>query len=181
MIVWGGQKPPSQLQSGGRYCADTGCEVVTWYGDGDGDGYGNGTDTVLSCMQPPGYVATTGDCDHANGSVWRSPEEVAGLATEKNVPTVGDLRLSWTSLDPDSGPGTSYRIVRGILSLLHSGGYPGGVACAGSAPDTPFVEAAGAGCATGAGDGCWYLVRGQNTCGLGTYGAAAVDAANPCP
>jgi len=41
---------------------------TVWYLDNDGDGYGGST-TVTACDAPARYVAVTGDCDDANGSV----------------------------------------------------------------------------------------------------------------
>ena len=36
---------------------------ATWYRDDDGDGVGDGAVTLVACDQPPGFVATPGDCD----------------------------------------------------------------------------------------------------------------------
>ena len=43
-------------------------QATNWYADTDGDGYGGGT-AVLSCIQPAGYVASSGDCDDADADV----------------------------------------------------------------------------------------------------------------
>ncbi len=40
-----------------------------WYDDDDADGYGDPTTSVLSCDQPPGYVADLSDCDDTNADV----------------------------------------------------------------------------------------------------------------
>jgi len=58
MIVWGGG--PS-TNTGGLYCAA--CATFLWFGDADGDGHGDPTVTQVSCTQPPGYVASSDDCD----------------------------------------------------------------------------------------------------------------------
>ncbi len=39
----------------------------TWYADADEDGYGSTIDVLGACAQPSGYLASTGDCDDANG------------------------------------------------------------------------------------------------------------------
>jgi len=107
------------------------------------------------------------------------PSEIGGLRVETRGSF--DIRVSWTSLDPVAGAETTYDIVRGRLSMLHASGYPGGAVCAQSGlPDTPFDEQA-SDCAMGSADGCWYLVRGRNGCGTGSYGAAAMDSSGPCP
>src|SRR5262249_19108147 len=109
------------------------------------------------------------------------PGAVTGLRASKNVPSTGFVQFSWSSLDPALGAETSYDVARGILSVLRSGGFPGGAICASNdLPDTPYMEDASA-CGAGPGDGCWYLVRGQNGCGPGTYEAAALDSSGPCP
>jgi hypothetical protein len=38
----------------------------TWYLDGDADGYGLDDSTALSCEQPSGYAALSGDCDDSD-------------------------------------------------------------------------------------------------------------------
>ncbi len=87
------------------------------------------------------------------------------------------------------GSSTNYDVVRGSLSALHAGGYPGGATCvANNLADEPYTEAA-ASCPAAPGDGCWYLVRAQNVCGTGVYRASdqpmtpphPLDTSSPCP
>ncbi len=44
---------------------DTDCDgtVEIWYRDADGDGVGTNSDVLITCTQPPGYVAIRFDCD----------------------------------------------------------------------------------------------------------------------
>lgn len=49
---------------------------TVWYADADGDTYGNLNDTLMSCSQPPGYVALSGDCNDANTQVHPAATEV---------------------------------------------------------------------------------------------------------
>jgi len=108
------------------------------------------------------------------------PADLSGLRVDR-IPAGGSLQISWSSLDPIEGPQTRYDVVRGVLSALHASGFPGGATCArDDLPDTPYAETASA-CDASPGDGCWYLVRAQNDCGAGSYGAAALDAAGTCP
>ena len=179
MIAWGGWNGGDPLDTGGAYCASSSCAVSTWYRDADGDGRGLGTDTVLSCTQPAGYTASGGDCNDGNAGVWAVPGGIGGFAATEDPPQSGQVRLSWTSLDPVAGPATGYDVARGSLSALHGGGLDA-VCAADQLADTPYVEASGA-CSRPSGDGCWYLVRGQNVCGRGPYGLASLDAANVCP
>ena len=53
-------------------------DAAIWYADGDGDGYGDVSTTADACMQPVGYVATSGDCDDGDASVHPGASEVAG-------------------------------------------------------------------------------------------------------
>ena len=39
---------------------------TVWYRDQDNDGYGSPADTLVSCTEPSGYVATGDDCDDAD-------------------------------------------------------------------------------------------------------------------
>ncbi|QLH46373.1 MAG: putative metal-binding motif-containing protein [Bacteroidota bacterium] len=49
---------------------------TVWYADADGDTYGNLNDTLMSCSQPSGYVALSGDCNDANTQVHPAATEV---------------------------------------------------------------------------------------------------------
>jgi len=93
--------------------------------------------------------------------------------------------FSWDSQDASAGIGTNYDVARGTISLLRPSGYPAGAVCAqDDAPDTPYTELPGACSVIGSSDGCWYLVRGQNTCGTATYGAGTLGHTvdpGPCP
>ncbi len=42
---------------------DTSIGAPTWYADQDADGYGDASNTMTSCSQPVGYVASDGDCN----------------------------------------------------------------------------------------------------------------------
>ena len=75
MIVWGGNDD-SYVNSGGLYCACGGNSVGTWYPDADGDGYGSDSTGIPSCSQPPGYIATGGDCDDTNVNIYSGAQEI---------------------------------------------------------------------------------------------------------
>jgi N-acetylneuraminic acid mutarotase len=78
MIVWGGTDGGS---TGGApndvalYCACDGATVSTWYPDADGDGHGVETAGIPACAQPPGYVASAGDCDDSNPATFPGAAE----------------------------------------------------------------------------------------------------------
>ena len=93
-----------------------------------------------------------------------SPTEVAGLAID------GGSQLTWAG----QGNGFVYDVAGDLLSALHLAGDTSGATCvdddvAGATwvdprPDPP------------AGDGYYYLIRSQKSCGAGTYGKASSGA-----
>src|SRR4030095_7950793 len=108
-----------------------------------------------------------------------------GVPLTGDVPAPDAIGVAWDSQEAVPAPATSYDVARGSLSTLRSGGYPGGAVCAqDDAADTPYDEV-GSPCSPAPQDGCWYLARGQNLCGTGTYGSgtngATLDPASPCP
>lgn len=46
-----------------------------WYLDSDGDGYGDSSMTLLSCVQPGGYVRYDGDCNDADAAFYPNAPE----------------------------------------------------------------------------------------------------------
>lgn len=116
--------------------------------DGDGDGVDNNTDCALG---DPGAFAP--------------PGEVPELTVARGAG--GEADLSWASLSGSAGSGTVYDLARGDLAMLAASGTGAStsLACAvvGTSATDPGVPAADA--------GYYYLVRGRNVCGIGTWGA----------
>lgn len=54
---------------------DEGFVSITYYADGDKDGWGS-TSTIISCSQPVGYVARSGDCNDKNAAVYPGAAEI---------------------------------------------------------------------------------------------------------
>ena len=121
-------------------------------------------------------VADGADCAPLNANVSVSPGEVAGVSLTKGALTT----LSWTS----QGVSTStYDVCGGSVALLRSNGSSTDAAClqndvGGTTWDDTRVNPA-------AGQGYYYIVRGQNVCGGGTYGSASGGQprvpGTPCP
>jgi hypothetical protein len=157
----------------------------TWaYGwDADDDlkvgGFDNCPD-VANSTQADGDADGAGDpCDCAPNDVgsWRLPPEVSALSANGHFPT----SLVWGDLSATAGPAVVYDVVTGSLSRFPGPDPFGDAAClayglsVSSALDerpSPFP-----------GDGYWYLVRGSNICGAGTFGAhrEALEGQAVCP
>lgn len=115
------------------------------------------------------------DCDpFASGAV-SIPSEVTGIeATDSAVTFI------WDSSIPESGSATVHDILRGDLSQL-----PVGL----GASETCLLNGTSLATATDSSlplpaNGYWYLIRGRNVCGNGSYGITSnsdVRASNSCP
>jgi hypothetical protein len=125
-----------------------------------------------------GHVAAAcggNDCNDADASVHSAPAEVSKLL----VLTKNPSNLSWDSQAISAGPGTLYDLVSGSLRAPTSGSAFSPANCLQSSSVTNFSDARPA---PAIGTGFWYLVRGRNSCGTGSYGSALRDAGIPaCP
>src|SRR5262245_14368798 len=125
-----------------------------------------------------------GDCNTADPSVFAPPPEVLGdrVTSDGVVDTV-----SWDDLDVVAGQGTSYDVVTGRLSDLRATRDFSAAICAAGPLATGPAPLPAAGPARG--DAIYYLIRGRNSCGDGSYGRgtstpdprALLDASSPCP
>jgi hypothetical protein len=115
------------------------------------------------------------DCAPLDGTVFAAPGEVSGLSFSADKET-----FDWGSLSGSAGTATVYDVVRGDLADLPVGG-PGNEFClAPGTSDTSAVDDE----PLPTGGGFWYIVRGTNACGVGTFGFATGDderTTNTCP
>ena len=102
------------------------------------------------------------DCASGNASAFAVPREV------RNVRFPGAKLLAWSSERPRSGAGTRYDVLRGDLSELPAGSGPREACLADGTGAETMTEPA----APAVGKGFYYLVRAENACGAGTYGAS---------
>ncbi len=111
----------------------------------------------------------------------RGPRAIRGVEVRHGgLPDVG-VALSWDGQESSDGSLMRYDVTRGTLSGLRSGGPVADAVCAANDLTTPSFAEPEAQCPAGPGDGCWYLVRGQNDCATGIYGPAALDDSTVCP
>ena len=155
------------------------CEIRTIYdagsagkckGDSDGDGVSDLIDNCLGVSNPVQEDFDTDgagdacDCAPGNSSVFRIPREIKRFEFGSDATT-----LTWCSAVPSTGTSTLHDITRGAL-----GQFPVGTGaselCLGSGVSASMTTDP---LMPGAGGGFWYLVRGRNGCGAGTYGFAS--------
>jgi hypothetical protein len=166
MIIWGGQRPSEVVGSGGRYCVDI-CGPSVVCDDGN-------SCTNDSCDSATGCVATnsTDPCSDGNactagdtcgGGVCNAGTAITAPPEVQSVAVAGDkATYSW----PAALYATQYDVVRGMLGALPVGPGGGDESCfddlAGPTVADPTSPAPGT--------GFWYLARGENSCGIGTFG-----------
>ena len=116
------------------------------------------------------YVDTDGDgmrneldCAPANATAFAVPGAIRNLRFDSAK------RLTWSAEAPRSGSGTVFDVLRGPVDELPVGSGPGETCAIQATPDTSLpLDAAPA-----PGHGSYYVVRGRNACGMGTYGFAS--------
>ena len=147
--------------------------------------------TTDSCSPTLGCVFTnnTAACDDGNsctagdtcGGGVCSGTPITAPAEVQNVTAAADkATYNWTA----AAFATQYDVVRGNVSGLPVGPGLGDEVCLGSSPGTTVTDAT----VPGPGGAFWYLSRGKNTCGTGTYGnqgfhgaPAALRVTTTCP
>src|SRR5262249_7585021 len=126
--------------------------TATWNPDGASCDDANG------CTY--GETCSAGTC--AGGTPILVPGEVTGLAFQADKQT-----LVWNAAG-GAGPGTVHDVPRGLVSQLPVGSGAG-ESCLATVSGATTTDAA----MPPLGAAFWYLVRGRNSCGTGTYGVAS--------
>jgi hypothetical protein len=110
-----------------------------------------------------GLSECDGDCNDADAGVFAVPAEVTDLHFAADGVT-----LEWDSAAPVAGSATVHDVLAGATGELPVGS---GVSetCAGTTAASSIVVPE----VPSPGSGYWYLVRGRNLCGDGTYGNAS--------
>jgi len=100
------------------------------------------------------------DCRPDDPTLFAAPGEISGLALGADR-----ITLSWGPAAPSSGSATEHQVLRGLVAELPVG----------DVSDTCIVAGTTASSTTDAavppvGAAFWYLARGRNACGSGTWG-----------
>jgi agmatine/peptidylarginine deiminase len=101
------------------------------------------------------------DCAPLDASAFEVPHELhdAGWLEDK-------ITLEWTSDAPNSGDGTTYDVLRGVVGELPVGSGMSEM-CLQTGLSDPTAEDT---FDPESGSGSYYLIRGSNACGTGSYG-----------
>jgi hypothetical protein len=116
------------------------------------------------------------DCDPQDGGAFSVPGTAGGLALAKNaVNPDTDLDMVWDSLAPTAGSGTAYDVIAGKLTGMAGNGLVPDD-CPGNdlpSPGETFSRS------LSPGEGVWYVVRGQNSCGDGSWDGGGTGQVEP--
>jgi hypothetical protein len=172
---------PPQTDTDGNGVGD----LCNDFEDADGDDWAESIDNCPGLANPTQADADGDgagdpcDCLPANDTVKRIPGEVTAVVVSGAAPT----QIAWESLAESAGSATVYDVVTQDWSALSAGANPYLQAlCLSNGQSTLSIDDARL---PVAGDAYLYLIRGQNTCGVGTFGAgtgrASLGASGLCP
>jgi subtilisin-like proprotein convertase family protein len=131
-------------------------------------------DAGSGCRHAPGpdadgdTVCDAADCAPADAGAFAIPAEVTGLGVSGGT----NATISWRSAAPGAGAGTVHQVLRGVVSQLPVGTGGSETCLAAGLSGTSITDNV----LPAAGSSFYYLVRGKNTCGRGTYGYATSGA-----
>jgi hypothetical protein len=158
--------------SQGDACDNCASEANVDQADMDGDMIGDACDPDVDGDGVPNAQ----DCQPFDPSLSGPSPEVDGLVVTKAAVT----SVSWAIVP---GAASSYDVIGGVLSALRSTGSSADASC--QVDDVVLATWDDVRPDPAEEDGYYYLVRGTNACGGGTYGAASSGAeripASPCP
>jgi hypothetical protein len=121
-----------------------------------------------------GITVCGGKCNDLDSGSWGFPIELSGLNIAQGAPT----NVSWSDVGPLIDPAVTYDLVSGSMGPETGVNFSLG-ACLqpglGSPNTTDLRDDP-----SPAGE-YWYLVRGRNSCGTGTYGASSSGAPRVLP
>jgi hypothetical protein len=116
-------------------------------------------------------AANASDCAPDDASAFAIPSELRPLSVRREA--WGAATLSWPPVMPGAGPGTRVDVASGRLAELRTDrGFARAACAAPQVPDAPWTDSR-------PDSGLWYLARGRNACGSGTWGGTRVVEACP--
>jgi subtilisin family serine protease len=112
-------------------------------------------------------IADACDCAPADTGAFDAPPEISGARfTDPST-------MEWQSLAAISGTGTTYDVVRGLVSQLRaSAGFADAVCLSNDQTSASYTDID----LPNPDDAFYYLVRGQNGCGTGAWGRGLLGA-----
>lgn len=134
--------------------------------DQDGDG---ALDTTDNCPRVANSTQVDSDSDGFGDLCDCAPYDPGSKASPAEVAYLrfnNGTELSWDSLAAQSGVGVTYDGIRGVLAELPVGSGANELCLAPTVASSTLADHA----TPSSGDAFWYLVRGSNACGVGTYG-----------
>ena len=143
---------------------------VGWFPDADVDGRENAIETD----DDNDGVADGSDCAPLQAGSFALPREVTGVTFAADKAT-----LRWNTAALGAGTATVHDVLRGALGAFPVGAGASEICLASGVVGTAVTDSN----RPSAGQGSWYLVRGRNDCGDGTYGEAAsgTRVSSSCP
>lgn len=121
-----------------------------------------------------GHSSCNDDCNDNSSSVWKKPGNFSSLKVQGKPNSV----VSWGDMKPSWGTSSVYDVVRGRMSqLLATHAYSQAFCLANNRATNSITDSVSV-----PGDAFYYFVRGQNSCGTGTYGTTTRDTTTTaCP
>jgi hypothetical protein len=121
------------------------------------------THTALQDVDLDGHCDAQ-DCAPNDPGAFAFAPEVGGIVAAADKRT-----LTWSSVSAFAGTGTTYDMLRGSTTSFLVGSGPSEICLASTLPSPTTSDAA----LPDPDGGFWYLVRGHNACGAGSYGVAS--------
>ncbi len=119
------------------------------------------------------------DCAPLDPGSYALPAKVVGLTLSKSQLGPDYTQLNWKTLSGQAGSGTKYDAVTGNLSLMTAPNRFSDATCVLS--DVSGISATAYHPAPAPGEAWWFMLRGDNACGAGSYDEDSISEFDPDP